>query len=77
MAWGAGALAGAWTAARIGGRAGLGYLIGLLLGAGAIWTMLLIPHPLWLWVSAAVMIPAGTLAGVRLVGSGQSSPVRG
>ena len=42
------------------GRAVAGWVVAVLLGAGAVWTMVLIPHPLWfvgltvaLWAAAA------------------------
>jgi hypothetical protein len=64
-AWGLGALVGSFTAARVGGRAGLGYLIGALLGVAAAANLLMVPHPVWMWVGAAIVIPAGTMVGVR------------
>jgi hypothetical protein len=65
-AWGLGALAGAYVATRIGRHPALGYLIGVLLAAGAVANLLAIPHPVWMWAGAAVVIPLTTLAGVRI-----------
>ena len=66
VAWGMAALAGSWVAVRIGGHASLGYLIGFLLAAAGLANLAMIPHPAWMWVGAAIVIPLGTLAGVRL-----------
>lgn len=66
VAWGLGALAGAYAASRIGRHAGIGYLIGVLIGAGAVANLLMIPHPIWMWAGAAIVIPLATLAGVRM-----------
>jgi hypothetical protein len=68
VAWGLGALAGAYAATRIGRHAGIGYLIGVLIAAGAVANLLMIPHPVWMWAGAAIAIPLGTLAGVRMAG---------
>lgn len=65
FAWGLGALAGAWTAARISGVVATGYIIGALLLAGGVTNLLAIPHPVWMWPGAIVAIGAGTLAGVQ------------
>lgn len=69
VAWGLGALAGAYAATRIGRHAGIGYLIGVLIAAGAVANLLMIPHPAWMWAGAAIVIPLGTLAGVRMAGA--------
>ena len=65
-AWGLGAFAGAWTATRLARLPPIGYLIGVLLAGAALANLLTIPHPVWVWAGAAVVIPAGTIAGVRL-----------
>lgn len=69
VAWGLGALAGSFAAVYVSGRDAPGYLIGVLLGAAAIANLLVIPHPLWMWVGAAILIPLGTLIGVRKSGT--------
>ena len=76
LAWGLGALAGAWTAVRISGVAATGYIIGALLLAGGVANLLAIPHPIWMWPGAVVAMGAGTLAGVRS-GPAIASTVRG
>lgn len=73
VAWGLGALAGSFAAVYVSGRAALGYLIGVLLGAAAIANLLIIPHPLWMWVGAAILIPLGTLIGVKKTNAGRSA----
>jgi hypothetical protein len=67
VAWGLGAFGGAFTAARLGSRRPLGLLVGTLLLVAAVGNMLAIPHPIWFWFAAFVVIPATTMAGVRLV----------
>lgn len=66
VAWGLGALAGAYAATRIGRHAGIGYLIGVLIAAGAVANLLTIPHPVWMWAGAAIVIPLAALTGVRM-----------
>ena len=49
LAWFIGALAGAWTANRIAGRNIAGWVVALILVAAGIATMLMLPHPAWMW----------------------------
>ncbi|MDH3223478.1 MAG: hypothetical protein OEO23_07155 [Gemmatimonadota bacterium] len=64
----AGAVATYWSGASSGGLA-LG--MGLILLAGAIANMLVIPHPVWLVVAAVVLMPLSAwMAGRRLVAAG-------
>jgi hypothetical protein len=62
-AWFVGALAGAWTANRIAGRSLAGWIVALLVIAAGIATMVMIPHPGWMW-AGAILLPllAGWLA---------------
>lgn len=69
VAWGLGALAGSFAAVYVSGRDALGYLIGVLLGAAATANLLTIPHPSWMWGGAAILIPLGTVIGVRKSGA--------
>ncbi len=63
----AGAVATYWSGAATGGLA-LG--MGLILLAGAVSNMLVIPHPVWLVVAAVVLMPlTAWMAGRRLVAS--------
>jgi len=55
LAWFAGALAGAWTANRIAGRGLAGWVVALLVIAAGIATMLMIPHPAWMWAGGIAL----------------------
>lgn len=63
LGWFVGALAGAWTANRIAGRGMAGWAVALLVVAAGIATMLMIPHPAWMW-AGGILLPllAGWLA---------------
>ena len=54
-AWFLGALAGAWVANRIAQRSVAGWLVALLVVAAGIATMVLLPHPGWLWVGGILL----------------------
>ena len=63
VAWFIGALLGALTADRIARRGLAGWAIALLVIAGGVWTMLLIPHPAWIWaLGIALPLAAAWLA---------------
>ena len=63
LGWFAGALAGAWTANRIAGRSIAGWIVALLVIAAGVATMVMIPHPLWMWAGGiALPLVAGWLA---------------
>ena len=55
-AWFVGALAGAWVAIRIAGRSIAGWAAALLVIAGGVATMLMIPHPAWMW-AGGILLP--------------------
>ncbi len=63
LAWFLGALVGAWVANAVAKRALAGWIVVLLVIAGGVYTMLTIPHPLWMW-AAGIALPliAGWLA---------------
>jgi hypothetical protein len=64
-----------WVAARLAGRSPLRHAgaIGVLGVVGAVATMLMIPHPLWMWVVGLIAFPAAAyLAG--LVAGRQPAP---
>lgn len=63
LAWFVGALAGAWTANRIAGRSIAGWAVALLAIAAGVATMLMIPHPGWMW-AGGILLPllAGWIA---------------
>jgi hypothetical protein len=62
-AWFVGALAGAWVANAVAKRALAGWIVALLVIAGGVATMIMIPHPAWLWAAGIVLpVIAGMLA---------------
>jgi hypothetical protein len=62
-AWFVGALLGAWTANRIVGRSIAGWAVALLVVAAGVATMLMIPHPAWMWTGGvALPLLAGWIA---------------
>jgi hypothetical protein len=67
-AWAIGAHGGSWVAARLAGRAQVahGLVIGGLFLFFAILTMLMIPHPWWMWGGAIVALPGCSYLGARL-----------
>jgi hypothetical protein len=75
LAWGIGTFVGAWLAARLAGRAPVvhGLLIGGLLLAAGVATMLWIPHPAWFWVAGVAVFPVAAFLGV-VVASRRSDP---
>jgi len=62
-AWFVGALAGAWTANRIAGQRIAGWVVALLVIAAGVVTMMMIPHPVWMWAGGiALPLLAGWIA---------------
>ena len=62
-AWFIGALAGSWVANLIAKRALAGWIVALLVVAGGVYTMTMIPHPAWMWAAGiALPLVAGWLA---------------
>ena len=62
-AWFIGSLAGAWVANLVAKRALAGWIVAVLVIAGAVYTMMAIPHPAWMWAMAiALPLIAGWLA---------------
>ena len=55
-AWFVGALAGAGVANAVAKRGLAGWIVALLVICGAVATMLMIPHPLWMW-GAGILLP--------------------
>lgn len=56
LAWFVGALLGAWTANAIAKRGLAGWLVAGLVVAAGVATMLMIPHPGWMW-AAGILLP--------------------
>jgi len=62
-AWFVGALLGAWAANRIAGRNLAGWVVALLVICAGIATMVMIPHPAWMWAGGiALPLLAGWIA---------------
>jgi len=64
--WFMGALAGGLIAVRLAGWAWAGWIVALLVVAGGVTNVLVIPHPLWMQVAA---IAAPLFAGVVVSGA--------
>jgi hypothetical protein len=66
--WGAGNLSGSWVATRVGpGRSSArGIIVGVGLLVAAVSNMLMLPHPLWFWAAAFMVLTATTYLGVKL-----------
>ena len=68
LGWFVGALAGAWTAIRISGRSLAGWVVVLLVIAAGIATMVMIPHPAWMWAGGVVLPLLGGWIADRMSG---------
>lgn len=55
-AWFVGALAGAWVANRIAGRSLAGWIVAALVIAAGVATMVMIPHPPFMW-AGGILLP--------------------
>lgn len=66
LAWFVGALAGAWTANRIAGRSLAGWIVALLVIAAGIATMVMIPHPAWMWAGGIALPLLGAWIAERM-----------
>jgi|SRR3954454_10644033 len=63
LGWFVGALAGAWAADSIARSGRAGWIVALLVLAGAVLNMAMIPHPWWMWAAGiALPLAAGQLA---------------
>ena len=66
-----GAVVGGVVAVRLSGAGWTAWVVAILVVAGAIWSMFLIPHPQWMQIGAVVApvlggFVAGRIAGRRL-----------
>jgi hypothetical protein len=76
VAWFLGVFAGAATTSLIGRRwAPLAWLVAAILFAFACQTMLMIPHPLWMWVASVVAAIAGAYLAVKLTDASWTRPI--
>jgi hypothetical protein len=64
-AWGLTAFTGTWTAGRIGNRAAA-LSAGVLLLAGLVLNISMLPYPLWFKTATLLVIPAALFTGGRL-----------
>ena len=71
LAWAAGALAGGFVAAKIAAwrRPLAALLVGGLLLAGGVWTMVYIPHPVWMMVLGVLLPLPAAWAGAWAAGA--------
>jgi hypothetical protein len=66
LAWVVGTAVGSFTGAKIDGTATPGAVVGVATLAAAVITMVSLPHPVWVWLAALVLVPAATALGIRL-----------
>jgi hypothetical protein len=73
-AWAIGTFGGAWVAARLANRARLvhGLIVGALFLLAGVLNMLMIPHPVWMWVGGILVLAVGSYLGARLAASGRA-----
>ena len=66
--WAVGTLVGAWVGCLIAGEGFylIAGIIGALMLAGSIMTLVAIPHPLWFSISGVLLVVLMTFAAVRL-----------
>ena len=66
--WGLGTLLSSWLATRVGpGRhPAHGIVVGSILLVAAVANMLMLPYPIWFWVSNLVVLPACFYVGAKL-----------
>jgi MFS family permease len=67
-AWAIGTFAGAWVAARLATRARFahGLVVGALFLLAGVLSMLMIPHPAWMWAGAVLVFVVCSYLGARL-----------
>jgi hypothetical protein len=68
VAWALGALAGGFLAGRLvpKGQVRHALLVAAVVLGSAVWTMLTVPHPAWMWIAALALVPAGGWLGGSL-----------
>ena len=67
IAWSAAAFAGPWVARRIAGNAPAwpSLTVALLFLALCIYNLVVVPTPIWMIVSAVILVPTATWLGFR------------
>lgn len=72
IGWGMGTLIGSSVAAKLapGWKLGNGLIVGGLLLAASVANMLMLPHPIWVWVVGLAVFPAAALVGGMLGSAG-------
>lgn len=68
VGWFVGALAGALVANRIAGRSLAGWAVALLVIAAGVATMVMIPHPAWMWAGGIALPLLGAWIAERMAG---------
>ncbi|MGQ0660647.1 hypothetical protein [Sphingosinicella sp.] len=69
VAWFVGALAGALAANLVARRVMAGWVVALLVIAGGVATMVMIPHPGWMWAAGIVLPLLAAFAAARFAPS--------
>ena len=77
LGWAIGTCAGAAVAAWLAPRAprAHGLVVGLVMLGLGLFTMIVIPHPLWFWVAALVLTPLAAWLGLTLGAAKNRPPV--
>jgi hypothetical protein len=73
-AWAGTALASTWIAGRLGGR-GCALVIGVLLLAGLVFNVSMLPYPIWFKIVSLIAIPLAIVSGVYLTGQRIARPI--
>jgi hypothetical protein len=66
IAWALGSFAGGWTAAAIGKHLIPALIVGAVLMIGGVANMMMIPHPIWMWVAGLIVFLPGAFLGGKL-----------
>ena len=65
-AWILGTFTGSWLGTLIARRALPACIVGAFVASSALITLFLIPHPIWYWIVALVLVPLAAYAGALL-----------
>jgi hypothetical protein len=68
VGWALGTFAGAYVAGRLARRVPIahGLVVGVLFLAAGVANMLMLPHPIWMWMAGVAAFLAGGYGGGRL-----------